>query len=141
MKHNDVFTKLLAIAGMVLVWLPLLAPILFAVLGYFARGMLFFDYLMPAELFPLALAGAVLLLWAALRAHDRRKWIGAASAVAIVALILLLLSPGAMPGTWVFTLLIVLLALYATGLAVTGIGGALLVHDLFQRPPAPHAAT
>ncbi len=35
-----------------------------------------FDYLMPAELFPATLVGGGLLIWAALRAHSRRRLIG-----------------------------------------------------------------
>ena len=34
MKRNDLFTKLLAIGGTILVWLPLLFPILLAVMAY-----------------------------------------------------------------------------------------------------------
>ena len=132
MKRNDAFTKTLAIGGTVLVWLPLLAPVIFGVLGYFGRGMFQFDYLMPAELFLIALAGIVLLLWAALRAHDRLRLIGAAAAVAFVVLALLLISPGAMPGTWMEMLVFAALGIYALGLAVTGAGGALLIHDLFR---------
>jgi hypothetical protein len=141
MKRNDRFTKLLAIGGTVLVWLPLLAPVLFAVLAYVARGILVFDYLMPAELAVVALGGAALLLWAAVRAHDRRGQIGVAAAVAFVVLALLLSSQDAIPGTWMETLLFAALGIYALGLAVVGIGGALLIHDLFRpSSPPPRAA-
>jgi hypothetical protein len=121
MKRNDGFTKLLAIGGTVLVWLPLLAPVLFAVLAYVARGILVFDYLMPAELAVVALGGA--------------------AAVAFVVLALLLSSQDAIPGTWMETLLFAALGIYALGLAVVGIGGALLIHDLFRpSSPPPRAA-
>lgn len=136
MKRNDLVTKLLAIGGTILVWLPLLFPILLAGMAYFSYGALFLDYLMPAELFPLALAGAALLLAAAWRAHDHQRLITATAAVAAAALGLLLLSPGARPGTWMFALLAALLVLYAASLAATGAGGALLLHDLFRRTPA-----
>jgi hypothetical protein len=138
LKRNDKFTRLLAMGGTVLVWLPLLAPAVLAVRGYFAAGMLLFDYLMPAELAVLALAGAALLLWAALRAHDRRGLIGGATAVAFVVVALLYSSEGVMPGTWQEKLLFTGLAAYAAGLAAMGVGGALLIYDLFRRtmPPA-----
>lgn len=139
MKLNDAFTKMLAIGGTVLVWLPLLAPVLFGVLGYFGRGSFTFDFLMPAELFLIALAGTVLLLWAAMRAHDQLRLIGVAAAVAFVVMGLLLISPGGMPGTWMEMLVFAALAIYALGLAVTGAGGALLIRDLF-RPTGPSQA-
>ncbi len=63
----------------------------------------------------------------------------AAAAAAIVSLVLLLMSPGAMPGTWMMALLSTLLVIYIVGLAATGVAGALLLHDLFRRT-APHAA-
>ncbi len=68
MGKRDAFTKILAIAGTVLVWLPVAAPFFFSIIA-FAQGRVFrFDYLMPAELFPAVLLGAGLLLWAAFRA-------------------------------------------------------------------------
>ena len=67
-EKRGVFTKILAIAGTVLVWIPLLAPVLFSMIFSVKSGMFRMDYLMPAELFYFALLGGVLLLWAALRA-------------------------------------------------------------------------
>jgi hypothetical protein len=138
MKRNDIFTRLLAIGGTVLVWLPLLAPVVLAVLGYLAYGTVVLDYLMPAELAVLALAGTALLLWAAQRARDRRVLIGVAAAVAFVVVALLYSSEGVMPGTWQEKLLFTGLAVYAGGVAAIGVGGALLIYDLFRRttPPA-----
>lgn len=135
MNRNDRFTRLLAIAGTVLVWLPLLAPAVLAVRSYISAGTWMFDYLMPAELAVLALAGAALLLWAAVRAHDRRGLIGGAAAVAFVMAALLYSSQGVTPGTWQEMLLFTVLAVYAGGLAAIGVGGALLIYDLFRRTP------
>ncbi|MBK7456503.1 MAG: hypothetical protein IPJ46_23110 [Anaerolineales bacterium] len=76
MEKKDGLTKIIAIFGTVLIWFPVLAPILGG-MGLFVRsGMVRFDYLMPAELFPSALLGGVILLWAAVRAHSRQKLIG-----------------------------------------------------------------
>ena len=76
MEEKDVLTKMLAIAGTALVWFPNLAPVLLSVIGFITERMFRFDYLMPAELFPVALVGGFLLLWAALRARSRRGLIG-----------------------------------------------------------------
>lgn len=63
---KDGLTKILAVAGTVLVVLPLLAPLVFALVAFTHRRRFLFDYLMPAELFGLVLAGGLLLLWGAL---------------------------------------------------------------------------
>ena len=130
MNRNDRLTRLLAISGTVLVWLPLLAPAVLAVQYYITAGMWMFDYLMPAELAVLALAGTALLLWAAVRTHDRRGLIGGAAAVAFVVVALLYSSQGVMPGTWQEKLLFTGLAVYGGGLAAIGVGGTLLICDL-----------
>jgi hypothetical protein len=59
MEKKSAFTKLLAVGGTVLVWLPLLAPVVFSLL---ARRLFQFDYLMPVELFPIAFLGGGALL-------------------------------------------------------------------------------
>ena len=70
-EKRGIFTKILAVAGTVLVWIPLLAPVFFSVMFLIRTGMFRMDYLMPAELFLFALVGGVLLIWAALRARAR----------------------------------------------------------------------
>jgi hypothetical protein len=82
MEKKNVFTKILAITGTVLVCLPILAPILLSVIFLIADGEFLFDYLMPAELFPVAMAGGVLLLWAAIREKRRLGWVGGGLAAA-----------------------------------------------------------
>jgi hypothetical protein len=68
MPPKSSLTKILAAAGTVLAWLPLVTPILFSALRFARSGRFLFDYLMPAELFLAALLGAGLLVWAASRA-------------------------------------------------------------------------
>jgi hypothetical protein len=77
MGNKGVLTKILAVIGTVLVWIPILAPILLTIAELIRTGMFRLDYLMPAELFPLALVGGGLLLWAALRRRRFRGMIGA----------------------------------------------------------------
>src|SRR5512136_240574 len=84
MENKGVFTKILAIVGTVLVWFPILAPVLASVTAIIEARMFRFDYLLPAELFPVALLGGCLLLWAALRARSRRRLVGWSLGIAVV---------------------------------------------------------
>ena len=142
MEKKDGLTKILAIFGTVLIWFPVLAPFL-AGMGLFIRnGMFRFDYLMPAELFPSALLGGVILLWAALRAHSRQKLIGWGLTLAAVllfggqaiAVITGLASGQTEPTPLLMALVLTPIMIYALLLAVIGVGGAQLVRDLFKQP-------
>jgi hypothetical protein len=136
MQKDMSLTRLLAISGTALVSLPLLVGVLAAVLGYVTRGVLAFDLLLPVELFPPAVVGALLLLWAARRAHDRCCLIAWAEGAAAVTLLLLLLFPSDLRDAWL--VLLPLAALLTVEMAVTGVGGLLLVHDILSQS-APHA--
>ena len=70
MEKKTALTKFLAIAGSILVWFPLLAPILLSIILFIQRQIWRIDYLMPAELFFSFLLGSGLLLWSTLRAHS-----------------------------------------------------------------------
>lgn len=76
MGKRDSFTKTLAIAGIVLLLAPVLAPVVFS-LGTFGspRGYTI-DYLMPFEFYPVALVGMILVLWASLRGRLHRMGVG-----------------------------------------------------------------
>jgi hypothetical protein len=139
-------TKGLALAGTTLIWLPLLAPLLLALAALLMTGRWLFDYLMPAELFLVALAGGGLLLWAALRAQARRWLIatglGGAAALLVgsqaLAVVTGLATGETAPGGWAWAAVLAALAGYALALGATGVGGALLLRDLFGRQrPAP----
>src|SRR5512143_2321888 len=92
MGSKNVFTKLLAVIGTILVWVPLLAMLLFAAIGYLQTGQFTLDYLLPEELLPISLPtiiiGGLLLIWAALRAQKRRAII----AISLVAAVILIIS-------------------------------------------------
>ncbi len=62
MEKKGGLTKILAIAGTVLVWLPILVPVTFCAARFAAHRVFRFNYLMPAELFPAVLLGGGLLL-------------------------------------------------------------------------------
>lgn len=140
MEKKDTFTKVLAIAGTALAWFPILAPILLSAILFIQERIFRFDYLMPAELSLSALLGGLLLLWAAWRAHSRQKLIGWGLGLAIALLVggqalavVSGLASGAIEptGLW-FTLVLASLAAYALALIDVGVGGALLLRDLFK---------
>lgn len=70
-----------------LLWLPILVPVILSLAVGIQRGKYYFDYLMPAELFALVLSGGGLLAWAVLRARIRRKPILLGLGVAVVLLV------------------------------------------------------
>ena len=142
MEKKDGLTKILAILGTVLMWFPVLAPIILGVGSLFLAGMFRFDYLMPAELFPSALLGGAMLLWAALRAHSHQKLIGWGLALAVimlfggqaVAVVTGLASGETEPTPLLIGLVLGPIVIYALLLVVVGVGGVWLVRDLFKQP-------
>ena len=141
MKEKNVLTKILAIAGTALVWFPILAPILRSVVFIITNRIFRFDYLMPAELFPFALVGGGLLIWAALRARSRQRLIGwgLGSAVGllvigqVLAIVSGLASGKTEPVGWWWILVLASLVIYSLALVAIGIGGILLSRDLFKK--------
>jgi membrane protease YdiL (CAAX protease family) len=139
MKDKDAFTKILAIAGTLCVWFPVLAPVFFSIARLIEGGRFMFDYLMPAELFPLVLIGGGMLIWAAVRAKKQRKLIGWGLGVAVGLLlagqglaVLTGLASGEMePTGWQMALVVAVLILYSLGLVAAGVGGVLLLRDLY----------
>ncbi|MDD5468971.1 MAG: hypothetical protein PHS96_14325 [Anaerolineales bacterium] len=144
MNDKATFTKTLAIIGTVLVWLPILAPVFFSLVALVAARRFRFDYLMPAELFPVALLGGALLVWATLRARSRRGLVGWGLGVAIAMLVggqALAVATGLASGEiepagiW-WTLVLGSLVIFILALLMMGVGGILLLRDLFIAPGA-----
>lgn len=141
MEKKDNLTKFLAVAGTVLVWIPFIAPVFFSIAFFIRAGGFHFDYLMPAELSLVALAGALLLIWASSRARMRLKIIlwGLIIAILSLAFSLILavvtgLASGATERTgWQWAIVVVLLVVYIISIIWIGIGGILLVRDLYKR--------
>ncbi|MEJ5202001.1 MAG: hypothetical protein WHV66_07165 [Anaerolineales bacterium] len=146
MKSRGVFTKVLAVSGAVLVWFPIAAPVLLAFTALITKGRFLFDFLMPAELFPLVLLGGGLLFWAALRAHTRRKLIGWGLGTAAASLVLaqgLAVITGLASGEheaegWRFALVLSFMAVFWAALLALGVGGVWLLREIFK-PPSPPA--
>ena len=140
MKTKGTFTKILAIMGTVLIWFPLLAPVLLSLILSISRGRFRIDYLMPAELFPFALAGGLLLLWAAIRARSQRGLIGWGLGIAAGLLVggqALAVATGLASGEteatgWQWALVLGSLIAYILALIAVGVGGVLLLRDLYK---------
>ena len=142
MANRGLLTKILGIAGTVLVLFPVVAPVLLS-LRFIGRPVFNFDWLMPAELFPMALVGALLLLWAALRARAHRRLIGIGLGVAVGILFVgqgLAMVTGLASGEtgrespWM-AVIFGSLAIYTAALVAIGMGGVLLLRDAFRAPP------
>ncbi len=142
MNNRGIFSRFLAIMGTVLVWLPVLAPVLAAAVRLLEQGGFNFDYLIPAELFPLALVGGISLILVARRTRLRWRLVGWGLGVAIVALgagqvlavVTGLGSGEAQAAGWPLALVNASLYLYILALLVTGIGGMMLLRGLFKAP-------
>jgi hypothetical protein len=99
-----------------------------------------FDYLMPAELLPVALIGGGVLLWAALRRHKYHKLIawGLVAAMALLGVSQGLakvtgLASGATPATGLpWALALGAIIGYDLALGLVGVAGILLVRELFK---------
>jgi len=145
MKKKNILSKFLAIAGTTLVWFPVLAPVLLSVAFMIVHRIFRFDYLMPAELFLCALVGGGLLLWAALRAHSQQALIGWGLGIAVLmlaggqvlAVVSGLASGRTGPVGWQWVLVLASLVIYSLALVVMGVGGVLLLSDLFRTPSSP----
>ena len=141
MNKKSFLTRLLAIVGTLFVWVPILTPIIFSVIGLIQTGTFQFDYLMPAELFPLVLVGGGLMLWAALRVKLWHKLIAWGLAAAVI---LLGASQGVAVGTglasgditatgiW-WALALTAIVAYDLVVIAVGVGGILLLRDLYKK--------
>jgi hypothetical protein len=138
--RKDRFTKILTFSGTFLVILPILAPVVFALLFLLRSGRFHFDYLMPAELFPMVLVGGILLIWAALRARSHLKLIGWSFGLMFAFLFggqLIAVVSGLASGQTEITspwwgVVLAALGGYCFLVILMAIGGMLLLRELFQ---------
>lgn len=145
MQRGGVVTRVLAVAGTVLLCVPLLAPVVLADWTSVGTERFNFDWLMPAELFPAMLLGAALLLWAAVTAQSRRGLVawGLGVAVGSLGVGLLLasvtgLASGAVEPRGLPVILVdVTFAVYAAAIAEMAVAGVLLSRDLLGRHDRP----
>jgi hypothetical protein len=134
-----VFTKILATIGTIMVWSPIVFLIFISLIVLITRHVFRFDYLIPAELFPVELIGGGLLLWASFRARVHKKLIAGGLSITVLSLvcgqafavITGLASGETRPGGWQWSLVITLIAIYTLTLIAIGTGGILLLRDIF----------
>lgn len=143
MKTRVGLSRALGIAGTALAALPLVAVV---VLRDWTRPLGNIDWLIPAELFPLAFVGGALLVAAAILARRRRWLVIGGFALMLAALgagMLLsqvsglaegLVEPAESPGWW--GAVIGAIAVYTACLAELSVAGVLLCVDLFRHRAA-----
>jgi hypothetical protein len=140
MPKQGWLTKTLAIVGTFLAWLPMLALVVITGAMLIRRGEFHFDYLIPAELFPVFLAGGLLLLWAAIRAKRYRIWIGAGLGTAVFLLVGgqgFAVATGLATGVtepvgWQWALVLGAIILYDLAVIAVGVGGIRLIRSVFR---------
>ncbi len=136
-------TKGLAIAGLVLIWLPILTPLFFSIVSLITDGLFRFDFLMPAELFMVAFVGAGLLIWTAIRVRAFVQWLawGLAAAIGLlfgsqgIAVLTGLASGEIEAAGWPLFVSMGMIIAYALALVFIGVGGILLAIRVFTRKP------
>lgn len=136
--------KVLAIVGVVLVWLPIGFMLLTGIFTTIRSGQLHGDYLMPMELYPLTLAGAVLLVVLALILKQRRLLLVLGLTLPILFGLLTIGSAQLMgldsglyePTGWRLAIMLTFIALFILAVIADGIFGILLARDL-RRPAQP----
>ena len=141
MQKRDVLTKILAIVGTILVGLPVVAPIVFGLLRLFRGASFLVDYLMPAELGFLVLAGALMLLWAAIRVRAYIKWIAWSIGLAILlvvgaqwlAVVTGLADGSIQPGGWEMALVTGGIIAYDLAVISLLVAGIQLIRKVFKR--------
>jgi hypothetical protein len=122
----------------VLCWAPLLIALLLSLWLLISTGQALFDYLLPAELYVVAIPGGVLVLVAAILAVRRRAATAVALGLAIAGLVgsqatatATGLATGAIAAEgWPWFAVIALLVLYLLALVALGAIGVLLLRGL-----------
>ena len=133
MEKKDALAKGPAMIGTVLVWIPVLAPVILGFISLAMDGIYRFDYLMPAELGIMVFIGGVLLLWGAFRARSRQGIVTWAFSIAALAIIVLITFGDVVPGSWEWMVVIGLLIAYSLSIVAMGIGGIFLWRDLVSK--------
>jgi hypothetical protein len=133
METKGTLSKILAIVGTVLVWFPILAPVVLGFISLVADGIYRLDYLMPAELGILVFVGGALLLWGAIRTRLRRGIIAWGFGLAAGSIAILISFGDVEPGSLEWAIAVGLLITYTLAIVVMGVGGILLWRNLFKK--------
>lgn len=140
MNGGTALTRALAIAGTVLAWLPIVATLGLSAAAWITTREARVDWLMPAELFPIAAVGGLVLLVAALRTGTRRRLVGWSLGATVVslagsqglAIVTGLASGRTQPTGPAWIAVLAGLAVYTLAVATLAVGGTLLVGDAFR---------
>jgi hypothetical protein len=137
---NNLFTKLLAVAGVILTGIPVVAPIVFAIISIATGNGFRLDYMMPAELFIMVLIGAALLIWASIRAKKLIKVIAWTVGISVFFLIscqaiaqISGLADGRIEASGpVFVIVLSMLILFDLGVIGLNVLGGMLISRVFS---------
>jgi hypothetical protein len=144
MAKKNLLTFSLALFGALLAWFPLLATVFTSAAVTIRSRIFHIDFLMPAELFPVAFVGGGLLLWASWRARSHRRPIVLGLGFMVGSLLIgqgLAVATGLASGRTepvglAWALVIATLVLYTLSLLATAITGISLLRILLT-PPKP----
>lgn len=140
MQIKIIWAKILAIGGVILVALPVLFPVIISFPNLIRSGHFNFDYLFPAEMFPIVLLGGILILVAAILARMHLKLIAWGFGAVVVTLAALMIVPIAtglnksieQPTGNLMLILQGIVALHWLAIFALLIGGIILVVALFK---------
>ena len=130
MEKKGTLSKILAVVGTVLVWFPILAPLVLGFISLSMDGVYRLDYLMPAELGILVFVGGALLLWGALRTRLQRNLIVWGFGLTVGSIAILISFGDVVPGSLEWAIVVGLLITYILSIMIMAIGGVLLWRDL-----------
>ena len=139
MPENSKTARILALAGTILLWIPIVFMIVTSLVVTVVSGIFRMDYLIPAELFPVEFGGALLLLWAAIRAKSYKKPVGwgiiimaASFVLGNLTAVLTGLAEGRIgPSGPEWAAVLTLILLYTVAAGAMGVCGILLFRKLF----------
>jgi len=140
MKNNLSFFKILSIIGLILVWIPIIFPIILSIVKLVKSGRFLLDFLIPAEMFIIVLVGSALLLLVAWKIKYNVKAIGFGLITTVVLLFgsqilatITGLASGEMePKGGIFALVVGGIVLYDLIVIEIGVAGLYLVNKLIK---------
>jgi hypothetical protein len=135
MVRTGGLTKVVAIAGTSLLWLPVALMVVLMAQGVSNEvGLLPFFVVGAMDVFPLVVLGGCLLLWATLRACSHRRVVAWSLAAPLVSTVSGIVWSQPIPiGGWSLVIMTGLLIVYWLGLVLAGAAGTHLVRSLFSR--------
>jgi hypothetical protein len=137
MKTSQVINRVVIILGTVLVFLPVVAPLIFGLFSLAGDGIYRLDYLMPAELSFVVLVGGLLLLFGSFRMKAYRGLIGGLLAAAalllfgsqVLAVVTGLADGSIEPTGWQFYVVMGGIVLYDLLVVALGVAGIWMVRS------------